>query len=57
MADWVFEHLKETYGIDAADLVSAELSLVPATRPRDVGFDRRLTAATAKMTASPRSRA
>lgn len=45
VADWVFEHLKETYGIDAADLVSAELSLVPATRPRDVGFDRRLTAA------------
>ncbi|WP_417451005.1 aminopeptidase 1 [Kordiimonas sp.] len=45
VADWVFEHLKETYGIDAADLVSAELALVPATRPRDVGFDRRLTAA------------
>jgi len=45
VADWVFEHLKETYGVDAADLVSAELSLVPATRPRDVGFDRRLTAA------------
>jgi aspartyl aminopeptidase len=45
VSDWVFEYLKETYGVDAADLVSAELSLVPATRPRDVGFDRRLTAA------------
>ncbi|WP_262689982.1 zinc-binding metallopeptidase family protein [Kordiimonas aestuarii] len=45
VADWVFEHLKQTYDVDAADLVSAELSLVPATRPRDVGFDRRLTAA------------
>jgi len=42
---WVFQHLKETYGIEAADLVSAELSLVPAMKPRDMGLDRRLIAA------------
>ncbi len=41
---WVLSHLKEAYGIDPADLVSAELSLVPAMPPRDVGFDRRLMA-------------
>ncbi|MFC4348062.1 aminopeptidase 1 [Kordiimonas lipolytica] len=42
---WVFQYLKETYDIEAADLVSAELSLVPAMRPRDMGLDRRLIAA------------
>ncbi|PCI64791.1 MAG: peptidase M18 [Kordiimonadales bacterium] len=42
---WVFRYLKANYGIEAADLVSAELALVPATPPRDMGFDRRLTAA------------
>jgi len=42
---WVLQYLKETFDIDPSDLVSAELSLVPATPPRDVGFDRRLTAA------------
>ncbi|GHF22403.1 putative M18 family aminopeptidase 1 [Kordiimonas sediminis] len=41
---WVLSYLKDTYGIEPADLVSAELSLVPAMRPRDVGFDRRLMA-------------
>ncbi|WP_417460444.1 aminopeptidase 1 [Kordiimonas sp.] len=45
VAEWVFEHLKATYNVEAADLVSAELSLVPALAPRDVGFDRRLLAA------------
>lgn len=33
------------YGIAEEDFVSAELSLVPAMQPRDVGFDRGLTAA------------
>lgn len=42
---WLLEHLKSVYNIDAADLVSAELSLVPAMPPRDMGFDRRLIAA------------
>lgn len=42
---WLFAHLKSQYNVDAADLVSAELALVPAMPPRDVGFDRRLTAA------------
>lgn len=41
---WLLAHLKSEYNIDAADLVSAELSLVPAMPPRDMGFDRRLTA-------------
>ena len=41
---WLFKHLKSAYDIEAADLVSAELSLVPAMPPRDLGFDRRLTA-------------
>lgn len=43
--DWILDHLKDTYGIGSADLVSAELSLVPAMKPRDMGFDRRLIAA------------
>lgn len=43
-AAWVFKYLKATYGIEPNDLVSAELALVPAVQPRDVGFDRRLTA-------------
>lgn len=37
--------LKEAYDIELADLVSAELALVPANRPRDVGFDRSMVAA------------
>ena len=44
-SDWVLRYLKHNYNIDAADLVSAELSLVPAMKPRDMGFDRRLVAA------------
>ena len=36
--------LKNKYGIDARDLASAELSLVPALAPRDVGIDRALIA-------------
>ena len=34
--------LKTKYGIDVADLVSAELELVPALAARDVGIDRAL---------------
>jgi len=42
---YVLAYLKDTYGVEAADLVSAELSLVPAMAPRDMGLDRRLVAA------------
>ena len=31
---------KEKYGIEEADFLSAELSLVPAFQPSDVGLDR-----------------
>ena len=41
---WILSHLKEKYGISPADLVSAELAIVPAMPPRDMGFDRRLMA-------------
>lgn len=41
----VVKYLKKTYGISRADLVSAELALVPAYAPRDIGFDRGLVAA------------
>ncbi len=37
-------YLKSEYGIGLDDLVSAELALVPAFPPRDVGFDRSLMA-------------
>lgn len=40
----VMSHLKAQYGFDEIDLVSAELALVPAMQPRDVGFDRSLMA-------------
>ncbi len=41
----VLAYLKERYDIEAEDLVSAELSLVPATAPRDIGFDRSMIGA------------
>ncbi len=41
----VMQLLKARYGIDRADFISAELALVPALAPRDVGFDRGLVAA------------
>jgi len=44
-ADWVFRYLRANHKIEPADLVSAELALVPAMAPRDLGFDRRLVAA------------
>ena len=37
--------LNERYGIDADDWISADIQLVPTTRPRDVGLDRALVAA------------
>ncbi len=40
----VADHLRSTYEIELDDLVSAELALVPAMPPRDVGFDRGLMA-------------
>ncbi|TWX73397.1 aminopeptidase 1 [Colwellia sp. C1TZA3] len=43
--DQVSSYLKSTYDISVEDLVSAELALVPATKPRDVGFDRSMIAA------------
>ncbi|GAA6205299.1 MULTISPECIES: hypothetical protein [Thalassotalea] len=43
--DIVVSYLEKEYGITEADLVSSELALVPATKPRDVGLDRSLIAA------------
>jgi aspartyl aminopeptidase len=43
--DQVSDYLKSEYDISVEDLVSAELALVPATKPRDVGFDRSMIAA------------
>ena len=37
--------LKKQYGVTKDDLLSAELEIVPAGRPRDVGLDRALIAA------------
>lgn len=44
VAAQVIDHLRQAYGIGSDDLVSAELMLVPAMAPRDVGFDRALMA-------------
>lgn len=41
----IIAYLARVYGITPADLVSAELALVPAMPPRDVGFDRGLVVA------------
>ena len=43
--DQVKDYLMSEYNISIEDLVSAELALVPATKPRDVGFDRSMIAA------------
>lgn len=40
----VMAYLASEYGIEEDDLVSAELAIVPAMEPRDVGFDRSLMA-------------
>lgn len=44
VAGAVLAYLVEQYGIEESDLVSAELVLVPAMAPRDVGFDRSMMA-------------
>ncbi len=36
----VLQYLNETYGITEEDFLSAELTIVPAAKARDVGFDR-----------------
>ncbi|NQY62831.1 MAG: aminopeptidase 1 [Alteromonadaceae bacterium] len=41
----MIEFLAKEYDITVEDLVSAELALVPAIKPRDVGFDRSMIAA------------
>ena len=38
------EYLKKMYKVDEEDLLSAELEIVPAGMPREVGFDRALIA-------------
>ena len=43
--DYAEAILRERYGIEPDDLISADLQLVPATPPRDVGLDRSLIAA------------
>jgi aspartyl aminopeptidase len=37
---WVLKFLKDTYGIEEEDFLSAELEVVPAGKARDFGFDR-----------------
>jgi len=44
VSDAVMTYLNNEYGIEEDDFVSAELVLVPAMMPRDVGFDRSLMA-------------
>jgi aspartyl aminopeptidase len=38
------EFLEKTYGVDEEDLLSAELEIVPAGMPREIGLDRALIA-------------
>ena len=40
--DLLVKYLKKTYKVDEEDLLSAELEIVPAGMPREVGFDRAL---------------
>lgn len=42
--DAIMTLLKKEYGIEEEDFAAAELELVPATKSRDVGFDRSLIA-------------
>ena len=42
--DALVAYLKKTYKVDEEDLLSAELEIVPAGMPREVGFDRALIA-------------
>lgn len=43
--EYILGILNRHYGIIEEDLISAELELVPATTPRDIGFDRSLVGA------------
>jgi aspartyl aminopeptidase len=43
--DRVLALLREKYGVDARDFLSADIQIVPATMPRDVGVDRALIGA------------
>jgi aspartyl aminopeptidase len=36
---WVLDHLNKKYGIVEEDFTTAELEIVPAGAPRDIGFD------------------
>ncbi|UCG68782.1 MAG: aminopeptidase [Thermoplasmata archaeon] len=36
---WVLDHLNKKYGIVEEDFTTAELEIVPAGSPRDIGFD------------------
>ncbi len=36
---WVLNHLNKKYGIVEEDFTTAELEMVPAGKPRDIGFD------------------
>lgn len=42
---WVLNHLNEKYGIIEEDFTTAELEIVPAGMPRDIGFDRSMIGA------------
>jgi len=44
-SDRLLEMLTAEYGIDPRDFLSADIQIVPATPPRDVGLDRALVAA------------
>ena len=41
----ILKILNEKYGVTEADFLSAELEVVPAVKPRDIGFDRSLIGA------------
>jgi aspartyl aminopeptidase len=43
--DRVLGLLRQQFGLESADLLSADLQIVPATMPRDVGLDRALVGA------------
>ena len=45
VTDRLMAVLREKHGITAGDLLTADIQLVPATMPRDVGFDRALVGA------------
>jgi aspartyl aminopeptidase len=42
---WVLDHLNKKYGMVEEDFTTAELEIVPAGMPRDIGFDRSLIGA------------